>query len=239
MNLCQQTVRVEARETPGELGALLLESELVKESMPLYNRMLRKRSDLVIAERICGGTYPEVILRRVRAVHPEEYQDVLSVFKSESQAKSFLREAAKEHGLCPKLFGIDKKSAKGACFSHQLGKCGGACIGRADPAEYAKAFDAVFKTRRILSWPFGGPILIEERRDDESKQTFILDDWRLLLSATTDADDTTIMRHEPTFDYDAYKIFSRYVRDPGNKRRIRRMTKKELEQALVSIEYAN
>jgi DNA polymerase-3 subunit epsilon len=232
MNLCQQTVRIEARETAGELGALLLESELVKDWMPLYNRQLRKRTDLAVARLKTGRGYPEVELVRESVIRDKDQKDILGIFRSIAQAKSFLRDAASEHGLCPRLLGIEK--GKGACFSHQLGVCSGACVGKTDKAEYEKAFKAVFKARRIRSWPFSGPILIEEKVDDESKHSFILDNWRLVADVRTEPDNTVVMKRDTRFDYDAYKIFLRYVRDPLTKKRIKRITRKELDQALVS-----
>ncbi|MDB5194447.1 MAG: polC [Parcubacteria group bacterium] len=232
MNLCQQTVRVEARETAGELGALLLESELVKDWMPLYNRQLRKRTDLVVAKLKSGGLYPEVELGRAKTVSEKDQKSILGIFRSESQAKAFLRDATHERGLCPRLLGAEK--GKGACFSHQLGVCSGACVNKAEKDAYAKAFNAVFKARRIRSWPFGGPILIEEKVDEETKHSFVLDNWCLIADVRTEPDNTVVIEHYPRFDYDAYKIFLRYVRDPLTKKRIKRITKKELDQALVS-----
>jgi DNA polymerase-3 subunit epsilon len=47
MALCRRVTSVEARRTVGELSALLLESELVRELSPIYNRRLRKRTKKV------------------------------------------------------------------------------------------------------------------------------------------------------------------------------------------------
>jgi DNA polymerase-3 subunit epsilon len=49
MALCRQVASIEARRTAGELSALLLESKLVKELAPVYNRRLRKRKKTVLA----------------------------------------------------------------------------------------------------------------------------------------------------------------------------------------------
>ncbi len=51
MNMCQQVERIDTVETAGELGALLKESELVKTMQPLYNRMLRKTREVVVAKK--------------------------------------------------------------------------------------------------------------------------------------------------------------------------------------------
>jgi len=49
MALCRSVASVEARRTPGELAALLLEEDLVKKLEPVYNRRLRKRKKTVLA----------------------------------------------------------------------------------------------------------------------------------------------------------------------------------------------
>lgn len=233
MHLCQQTVRVEALATAGELGALLLESELVKSEMPIYNRQLRRQSDLVVVKKTKVGDYAGAKVERIKTLAPEDQRRVLGVFRSEKQAKEYLRAVCAEHGLCPRLCGLEK--GRGACWSRQLGACKGACVGEHDGEEYAQAFTQAFKARRVKSWPFGGPILIEERVDDESKHSFVLDQWCLIASITTEPDDMRVVEHSPRFDYDSYKIFSRYLRDPLNRKKIRRMTQKELDQALVYI----
>lgn len=46
MRLSQQLKRIEWIETAGELGALLMESRLVKERMPIHNRQLRRERQL-------------------------------------------------------------------------------------------------------------------------------------------------------------------------------------------------
>ncbi len=41
LSICGQTHAVEARTTAGELGALLLESRLIKDLQPIHNRVAR------------------------------------------------------------------------------------------------------------------------------------------------------------------------------------------------------
>jgi len=238
MNLCQQTVRVEARETAGELGALLLESELVKDWMPLYNRQLRKRSDLVAVRLMPAGRhgYPEARIERIQTVDTESQREVLGIFRTVAQARSFLRAAVNEYGLCPRLLGLEK--GKGACFSHQIQVCSGACVEKPDPEEYAQAFKQVFKARRVRSWPFPGPILIEEKLDSEASHSFVLDNWCLVADVRSEPDNTVVVTHSPRFDYDAYKIFYRYIKDPLTRRRIKKITRKELAQSLRLYESA-
>ncbi len=228
MHLCQETSRVEAIETAGELSALLLESQLIKTLSPLYNRQLRRRSELVVVRKSLSKGYTTTTLERARSLTPLEYKYILGVFRNVRQAKNFLASAALEHTLCPKLLGLEK--GRGACFAHQIGKCQGACMGKEEVHEYNKRLQEVFKSRRIKAWPFAGPIAIEEKRDDEERHVFVLDNWCLIQDIKVSAYDNEEHKHEPAFDYDAYKIFVRYIRNPLHKKHIKRLSSAEFSR---------
>lgn len=233
MHLCQEVRRIESTETAGELSALLLESQLVKSLSPHYNRVLRRRSELVIANKRTAGGYTTIELARLRALLPGDYKNVLGIFKSIGQAKSFLREAQMEFDLCPKLLGLEKCS--GACFSSQLRKCKGACAKRESTEAYNERVVEAFKHRRLRAWPFAGAILIEEKGESETR-SFVLDNWCLVADVRATDDDTELNPHASHFDYDAYKIFLRYIKDPLNKKRIKRLSTQELEAILKEDE---
>lgn len=70
MSLAQQIRRLEWIETPGEMGALLLEAQLIKRWQPIHNRRLR-RSDELCTWRLLpterdgeGGYLPELADRK-------------------------------------------------------------------------------------------------------------------------------------------------------------------------------
>ena len=212
LHLCQQTVRVEGISTAGELSALLLESQMIKDLSPMYNRMLRRRSELVVAKRCDASGYSTVKLERIRSISAEDYVHILGIFKNIRQAKEFLKASQLEHELCPKLLGLE--SSKGPCFYTQIGKCKGACSAKEEASVYNARLSAAFKQRQIKAWPFGGPILVEEKIDDVRKHSFVLDNWCLLKSIQTDEDGYSEVEVAPSFDYDAYKIFVRYLKDP-------------------------
>ena len=120
--------RVETRETAGELGALLLESKLIKELKPMFNVAQKQRRRIVIAERkTMPGGYVAVHLKAVDAIDPSKSGGILGVFKHTTQAKEFMTEIARRHRLCLKLLGLERPRT--ACFAYHLGACNGACIG--------------------------------------------------------------------------------------------------------------
>ena len=233
MHLCQQTVRVEYKETPGELSALLLESTLIKENGPLYNRQLRRKSELVVARFKTNNGFNSVDLERLRIINPDDSKKILGIFRSVTQAKAFLFSLRDEHFLCSKLLGLEK--GKGACFYKGLEKCRGACIGVEDADVYNKRFNEAFEARRLKSWPFKGPIIIEERKNDYEKHSFVLNNWCLQYSIITDEDGARVVLKQQKFDYDAYKIFYRYLKDVSNKKNIREINQYELEYSLQHI----
>ncbi len=227
MNLCQQTKRIETRETAGELGALLLESQLVKDLSPLYNRQLRKATLLVVARKIEIGGYNSVVLERTDEISLSDYRNVMGVFRSIAQGKEFISTICDELGLCPKILGIQK--GNGACFSHQLRKCKGACVGKDAPEDFNKRFNKAFARRRIKSWTYDTPISIEEK-GDEGSQTFILDNWCLVAEHKTEDGENHPVAHTPVFDYDRYKIFVKYIFDKQNRNNIKVLHQRSLEE---------
>lgn len=226
MHLCQQTIRVEGIETAGELSALLLESKMVKDLYPLYNRQLRRQSELVIAKRTTNQGYPSIKLERVKKISEDDYKNILGIFKSISQAKSYIREFSIENGLCLQILGLEK--GKGQCFNHQIEKCKGACINQHHKKDFREKFEVMFKKRKLRSWPFLGPILVRERKDDEEEHAFVLDNWCLLKDVVSTKNDINMENHSPSFDYDSYKIFLRYLRNPNNKKNIKPLKKEEI-----------
>lgn len=126
--LCRRVRRVIARETAGELGALLLESQLIKELRPMYNVAARRRRRIVIARKTMNNQgYAVVTLEPVDYLEVKENEPVLGVFKHKTQAKEYLAMIAKTHRLCPKLLRLE--TARHYCFSYHLGQCDGACMG--------------------------------------------------------------------------------------------------------------
>jgi DNA polymerase-3 subunit epsilon len=210
MRLAQEVRDIETVETPGELSALLMESHLIKKDQPLYNRMLRRTQKLVVlTEQINDLGYKEALLSRLDPQEVDVLDKIIAIFKTKGQAAQWLRDQTIEHALCPRLLGLETTKQ---CFNYQLGKCNGACTGIEKPEVYNTRFDLAFSQRKLKAWPFSGPILITENSEKNSGVGFIVNDWRLEGSFVYDETGSRpFLPEDYVFDYDSYKILSRYV----------------------------
>ena len=226
--LCRRVRRIEIRETAGELGALLLESRLIKELRPLHNVASRRRRRIILARRApTRAGYIGVSLEAVDRINPAESNSILGIFKHTTQAKKFLDAIAREHRLCPKLLRLEQ--ARTYCFSYHLGRCDGACMGEEDPTLYNTRLEAAFEERRIRAWPFEGSVLVEEEwSPTKRKETFLIDNW-CLLSSTHVVNGTTVEQIEQPhrFDYDSYKILFSFLTDNARGLKLRIVPRNE------------
>ena len=210
--LAQRVKNIRYQETNGELEALLLESHLIKLHQPLMNRKLRRISKLVVLRQQLDAHGYAVISTGILD-DPSQADDasIIATYASRGKAKSSLESIVKTFQLCPKLCGLEK--AKGACFSHQLGKCKGACVGAELPQMYNRRVDEAFDARRVDAWPYESPVIVQERTLDElTHKGFVVDDWRVLghIEQHEDCEPTFVRREQP-FDLDAYKILHSFI----------------------------
>jgi DNA polymerase III subunit epsilon len=225
--LTKQIRRIEVRQTAGELGALLLESQLIKELRPMYNVRSRQPRRIIIARRLDNDKgYATVKLEAVDYLDLNPNSPILGIFKHKTQAKEFLDAISKTHHLCSKLLRLETSS--GYCFPYHLGKCGGACMGEENVSSYNARVEAAFETRRIIAWPFAGPIKIKETsKDKKLSEMFVIDNWCLIArnSNETGKDIRTpkVKQQDKKtgspnrFDYDSYKILYSYVMEEVSK----------------------
>jgi DNA polymerase-3 subunit epsilon len=239
MHIAQQIKRIETITTAGELGALLLESQLIKEMLPIYNKKSRIKHELIaVKKRKTNNDYDECYLEPITKINAYELQDFLGFFRSRKQAKATLADLAKTHKLCEKLLGLENTNSE--CFAHRLNRCSGACVGKEKPAIYNLKLQIAFSENKILPWPFNGAILIQESDGvydesglQEKSEYFIIDNWCYLGTVTTDSfgsfDDKSLA--EVAFDLDIYKILRQFLRNPANQKKIKVIARKERTQA--------
>ncbi|MDH3252484.1 MAG: exonuclease domain-containing protein [Ignavibacteria bacterium] len=232
MEMCRNVHRIESRRTAGELGALLLESRLIKELQPVYNQASRRKRNLIVARRIINREgYMAIILEEIDHIDLDPDIPIMALFKSGKQAKEFLGRTAKEHRLCLKLLGLERTS--GYCFAYHLRQCNGACRAEEPSAIHNARFEEAFAERRVKAWPFPGGIVIEERDGPEAGEVFLIDQWCLVSSFRYA--DGGYERHLPgnhRFDYDSYRILTRYLFNRTNRGTIRHVPRNEFDTLL-------
>lgn len=229
-----QTVKhIEALPTAGELEALLLESRLIKEMMPLYNRKLRRTQKLLIARSEPDEQgYIRVGLEEASGVEPDTLQNVLAVYARRSQAKTALNDLQKLYDLCPKMLGLEK--SRGACFASQLHKCLGACAGREPAATYNRRLQLAFERQRIQAWPYKGAVLVQEKFSDTAMSSgIVVDKWCVIAQVTQDEYcDPQVRPLAPaagrSFDLDTYKILRSFLSEKIHKLVIQPLSPQQL-----------
>ena len=225
MKIAQQVESLEAIETAGELGALLLESHLIKTKLPIYNKMLRTKQELIALRSYTDSDgYLCVSLNPVTQVKPDELDSYIGFFRSRRQARDYLANLAKENSLCEKLLELEKTTT--SCFGYRLERCKGACVKKELPLAYNMRFIGAFSKSRIKPWPYKGPILIEEKNELTGKnEYFLVDKWCYLGNIKTDMLGS-LNENEMSYDFDldTYKILIRYLFSNKSQARIRTLS---------------
>ena len=227
MNIVQQVTSIETIPTAGELGALFLESKLIKKLLPLYNRVLRNKRELIgLTKHTDKNGYTVVALETLQFINAKNLDDFLGFFRSKRDAKTYLADLAKRYSLCEKLLGIEKTTS--ACFGYRLGRCKGACIGKEASLFYNLRHTTAFYKTRIRPWPFNGPIIIEETNNILGiKEHFLIDKWCYLGNVKSEDKesinnfDALNFETDYQFDLDIYKIIYRFLNKKDNLDKIR------------------
>lgn len=232
MKIAQQIEHIETIQTAGELGALFTESALIKKMLPLYNKMLRRKQELIaIKHTIDKNGYETTYLEPVNTINPQELTTFLGFFRSKKQAKEYLTNVAKEYSLCEKLLGLENTPS--SCFAYRLERCKGACMAKELPVAYNMRFVSAFSKLKVKPWPFSGPIMIEEKHDFTSKsEYFLINEWCYLGSIIYDDNgvEKKSMSQKIEFDVDIYKILLRFLQSEKNLHMIKTLSE---EQALT------
>jgi DNA polymerase-3 subunit epsilon len=231
--LAAQVKKLRGIPTHGELSALILESDMVKDLQPMYNRVLRRRSQVtMITSAVNADGYATVSIQDTKNIEPEDACRLLATYTTATRARQGLHSLAMRYRLCPKLLGLEKTDR--ACFQSQLGKCDRACEGVEPTEEYNKRFDTAFERARVAAWPFRGPVLVSEQYPGlDGSNGFIVDNW-CVMARMTERDGEVQTAVEPhRFDLDRYKIMKRYLEDPQNRRRITPLSGAQMKQLVA------
>jgi DNA polymerase-3 subunit epsilon len=242
MHIAQQIKRIETMPTAGELGALLLESQLIKDMLPIYNKKSRVKHELIaVKKRTNKQGYEECYLEPITQIDANTLQDFLGFYRSRKQARATLSDIAKTYLLCGKLLGLEK--TKGACFAYRLNRCRGACIGKEKTILHNLKLHTAFTENKILPWPFDGAILIQENDGINNqfgflgkREYFLIDNWCYMGTVTVDTEENINNKElsDISFDLDIYKILRQFLRNPANQKKIT-IIGKERKTQLTSV----
>jgi excinuclease Cho len=205
-SMISQTRRIDFIETAGEIGALLLESRMIKEQNPLFNQRLRRTRTLcsIRLSQTERGALPEVV--DSKSVNLGSTPELYGLFSSSHAANLKLKELAQQHMLCLSVLGLEKTSKRG-CFGLQIKTCLGACVGKEDRQVHDERLFTALVDSQVEVWPFNGPVdLIEE--SDGWVQRHRVNNWCYLGTQCSRVEGISklseLKQHD--FDLDSYKI---------------------------------
>jgi hypothetical protein len=199
-----QTRRIDFIETAGEIGALLLEAQMIKAHSPLFNirlRRLRNMNSIRLADS-GNGVNPEIVSSKDTDIG--QVDGLYGLFSSQRSAQEKLRELAKEHELCNALLGLEKLS-KRSCFGVQIKTCRGACVGHEARAEHDQRLFSALMDMKVHAWPYPGAIDLVEATDSWT-QKHRIHNWRYLGTWCSKTNGNS-GDAQTALDLDTYKIF--------------------------------
>ena len=203
MKLSLQVRDIDWIETSGELGALILESQLIKERMPSMNIKLRRSKDLCawsLEQDVAGLLKPTLVNQK--DLLPGLQDNLYGLFYSKREAHSYLKAVAKKYRLCELLLGLEKAIEGKSCFGYQVKQCGGACIGVMPTELHNLQLKTAMNLYKVQVWPYQGPIAI-----NDGGEMIVLDKWCYLGTAINEDELVELTSSgDVEFDLDIYKI---------------------------------
>jgi excinuclease Cho len=201
--MMSQTNRVEFIQTAGEIGALLLESHLIKQLSPLFNIRLRRIRNLCSIHLSPTSDVLQPVVVTAKDLGVGEVEGLYGLFGSVRAAQNKLRELADPHRLCLGLLGLEKMGSRG-CFGLQVKSCLGACVGREDRAVHDARLLGALADLKVHAWPFADAIELIETQGDWT-QRHRIQNWRY-LGTTCSKSSAYPVNVQKSFDLDTYKI---------------------------------
>jgi len=201
--MMSQTMRIDFIETAGEIGALLLESQLIKQQTPLFNIRLRRIRNLysIQLRSDAKGLIPEFVTGK--DLLAETVDELYGLFSSRHSAQAKLRELSDQYRLCAGLLGLEKLSARG-CFGLQVKTCLGACVGLEDRAVHDARWKSALADMKVHAWPFHGMVELIEQKGAWI-QRHRIQNWRYLGTQCSHSKPYPVSVQK-FFDLDTYKI---------------------------------
>jgi DNA polymerase-3 subunit epsilon len=216
MKISQTTHTLRTIETRNELEALLLESKMVKELMPLHNRRLRRqKTSFALMKSQSTEGYTTLSIEDIDLASLQSLEDIYGVYTSKAKAKASLEDKLRTFSLCAKLLGLEKTNQ--ACFLYQLGKCKGSCIGKEPAALYNLRVEIALQRSKLERWKYETPVVISTG----DGTNIVVDQWVIVgyLDEVEEAE-PTFRSVERRFDMDTYRILRGYLQKHINSLKI-------------------
>jgi len=202
--MLRQTRTISYLRTGGEIGALLLEAQMIKQQHPIFNQRLRRNRQLCSLQLVDG--LPQVVYSKDLdfAAEPALH----GLFPSRHEALNTLRDLADQHRLCYGALGLEKLPPGKACFRAGIRQCAGICRGDETHAVHHQRLLQALETLRVQCWPYAGAVGLVES-DDALTQVHVVRNWCYLGSAPTVEAARRLKKVAAGFDADGYKILVR------------------------------
>ena len=157
--LLHRTRQISHLPTAGDIGAQLLEAQLIKERYPLLNRRLRRKS------RLCSvrlkGPKPDIVY--AQDVDFAREPRLYGLYTSRTAALRALLALADLARLCHGALGLERLPPGRACLRALLGRCAGVCRGDETPQVHTQRLTAALEHLALRCWPYPGAIGVVER----------------------------------------------------------------------------
>lgn len=224
--MVNQIQRIDFVNKPGELSALLYESDMVKKHLPIYNKRLRKNKILYLVDLTQKDLMSGLLTVNIRKVVNPSYEDLensYGPFNSKAEINYFLESIVKEFKLCRKLLGLENVYDEDqVCFNHGLGKCIGVCDKNLEGKEINAIIDkhnTLLKTslerEQYEKWPFESAIVLREEDEKSGLQEYhLVNNWCLVGTFNSMADLKQELKNceAERFDLDKYKLLKRFIK---------------------------
>lgn len=167
----KEIARIEFELTGSELIALLLESQLIKQYQPKYNRSLKKNAfPYGLFQYTDGADYLRFYIGTVSKVK----ELPLTSFNSKKEGVEYLERKIEEFELCQKLCDLYKTNS--SCFQYTVKACKGACIKEEEPTYYNERCDEFIADLNFNSDTF---YIVDKGRERNEKSLVYIENGSL------------------------------------------------------------
>ena len=222
-----QLRRVDWIETPTELGATLLETRLIKQHKPRFNRALPDQQEwcaYTLVSQPSGAMRPDLVFANNGSFDTD--RPLYGLFHRPRDAKQTLRKRADAFRLCLIHTGLETASKRqfAPCFGYQTSKrCDGACVGKEPLTFHNARLMAALGKLKLAEWPWGGPVGLRETDTIESLNVIhVVDRWRYKGAAQDEAAVHALLAAPlPPFDGDLYRLLKKALGEAPPEKLIR------------------